>query len=148
MIIGSCACGKVAYEADQLDGPVVHCHCDTCRKVHASAFSSTARVRRDHYRWLQGHALIRNFESSRGKRRHFCRSCGTHLIAEWSLLDFVILRMGAVDTDPKSLPSMHIWYARSPAWLRYGEELPHYSQGPKSSLMTPLRVESGPDNNG
>jgi hypothetical protein len=29
--------------------------------------------------------------------------------------------------------------------LRYGEELPHYSQGPKSSLMTPLRVESGPD---
>jgi len=96
-------------------------------------------------RWLQGHALIRNFESSRGKRRHFCRSCGTHLIAEWSHLDFVILRMGAVDTDPKSLPSMHIWYAQSPAWLRYGEELPHYSQGPKSSLMTPLRVESGPD---
>lgn len=79
MIIGSCACGKVAYEADQLDGPVVHCHCDTCRKVHASAFSSTARVQRDHFRWLQGHALIRNFESSRGKRRHFCRACGTHL---------------------------------------------------------------------
>ena len=26
MILGSCACGKVTYEADQLDGPVVNAH--------------------------------------------------------------------------------------------------------------------------
>ena len=137
MILGSCACGKVSYEADRLDGPVVHCHCRTCRKVHASAFATTARVHRHHFRWLQGHTLIRKFESSPGKRRHFCCACGTHLIAEWSHLAFVILRMGAVDTDAVEMPSTHIWYAHSPHWLRYGEELPHYSEGPKSPLLLP-----------
>ena len=137
MILGSCACGKVAYEADQLDGPICHCHCKTCRSVHASGYSSTARVYREHFRWLRGHALIRNFESSPGKRRHFCRACGTHLIAEWSHLAYVKLLMGAVDSDPGVMPSTHIWYSHSPSWLRYGEELPHYSKGPKSALMQP-----------
>ena len=41
---GSCLCGAVRYEIDGLDMPVGHCHCTTCRKAHASAFTTTAGV--------------------------------------------------------------------------------------------------------
>ena len=51
---GSCLCGAVRYEADQLDMPVVHCHCSTCRKAHASAFTTTAGVMRALFRWTAG----------------------------------------------------------------------------------------------
>ena len=47
---GSCACGAVRYEIDQLDTPIGHCHCTTCRKTQAASFVSTARVNRDHFR--------------------------------------------------------------------------------------------------
>lgn len=43
---GSCLCGTVQYEATRLAGPIVHCHCRTCRKAHSAAFTSTARADR------------------------------------------------------------------------------------------------------
>ena len=51
---GSCLCGAIVYEVDQLDMPILHCHCTTCRKAHAAAFTSTAGVNRDHFRWVEG----------------------------------------------------------------------------------------------
>jgi ADP-ribosyl-[dinitrogen reductase] hydrolase len=40
---GSCLCGAVEYEIDQLDMPISHCK--TCRKARAAAFVSTDGVR-------------------------------------------------------------------------------------------------------
>lgn len=129
MIEGSCLCGQVAFEAGELSGPIGHCHCRTCRKAHASAFSTTARVMRDQFRWIRGEALLSSFESSPGKRRHFCSRCGSQLIAEREGQPAVILRMGAVDSGPESGPSGHIWVSDALPWLRYGPELPHFAQG-------------------
>jgi hypothetical protein len=39
-ITGSCLCGAVRYEATGPAGPMVHCHCRTCRKAHGTAFST------------------------------------------------------------------------------------------------------------
>jgi hypothetical protein len=44
---GSCVCKAVSYEVDGFSGPIGHCHCHTCRKAHAAAFTSTARADRD-----------------------------------------------------------------------------------------------------
>jgi hypothetical protein len=129
MIEGSCLCGEVAFEADALAGAIGHCHCRTCQKAHAASFSTTARVLRDQFRWVRGEALLRHFESSPGKRRHFCSNCGTHLIAEWADRPNVILRMGAVDTDPGKTPAGHIWMSHALPWLDYGESLPRFSEG-------------------
>lgn len=129
MIQGSCLCGRVAFEAAELSGGIGHCHCQTCRKAHASSFSTTARVARDKFRWTRGEEVLKHFESSPGKRRYFCSNCGTHLIAEWVDRPNVILRMGAVDTDPGARPAGHIWVSQSVPWLEYGSDLPMYYEG-------------------
>ena len=54
MLTGSCLCKSVAYEVDAAPGPIVHCHCETCRKTHGSAFSSVSNVPRDKFRWVRG----------------------------------------------------------------------------------------------
>jgi ADP-ribosyl-[dinitrogen reductase] hydrolase len=115
---GQCLCGAIAYEVAQLDGAIVHCHCTTCRKAHASAFASTARVVREHFRWVRGEASLREYQSSPGKVRRFCSVCGSHLVAERLGQPHVILRVATLDDDPARVPEMHIWTSHDVPWLK------------------------------
>jgi hypothetical protein len=82
MLTGSCLCGNVAYEVTAEPGPIVHCHCVTCRKAHGSAFTTVTNVPRDRFRWTRGEGLLRGYESSPGKTRYFCTQCGSQIVAE------------------------------------------------------------------
>ena len=93
---GSCLCKAVCYEVDQLDMPIGHCHCVTCRKAHAAAFASTAGVMRDQFRWTAGEEKLSAYESSPGKLRRFCSVCGTQLIAERPSQPHIILRVATL----------------------------------------------------
>jgi len=123
---GSCLCGAIRYEVDRLDMPIGHCHCRTCRKAHASAFTTTAGVMREHFQWTQGQEGLRSYESSPGKLRLFCSGCGTHLIAERAAQPHVILRVATLDDDPGDRPTMHIWTSQDVVWLRDQEGVPRY----------------------
>lgn len=46
---GGCLCGEVRYEIDGPIGPLGNCHCETCRKAHAAALATTARVARSDF---------------------------------------------------------------------------------------------------
>lgn len=114
---GSCFCKAVRYQVCRLDMPVSHC--DSCRKVHAAPFVTTAGVMREHFRWMQGEELLVSFESSPGKFRHFCSRCGSHLIAEREHQPHVIVRVATLDDDPGVRPTSHIWTAQAKPWLVY-----------------------------
>lgn len=129
-LTGSCLCGAVRYQVDQLDAPIVHCHCATCRKAHAAAYTSTAGVLRMHFRWTAGQDRIAAFESSPGKLRLFCTTCGTHLIAERPAEPHVILRVATLDDDPATRPAMHIWTSHDRPWLTEGAWTPRYPEWP------------------
>ncbi|WP_081849895.1 GFA family protein [Marinobacterium lacunae] len=116
---GSCLCGAVTYELDQIDMPIGHCHCNTCRKAHAAAFNTTAGVLREHFRWLTGEDTLSVFESSPGKLRHFCSVCGSHLMAERVGKPHVVVRVATLDDDPGMSPQYHIWTSHNQPWLSY-----------------------------
>ncbi|EKF76068.1 hypothetical protein A11A3_01200 [Alcanivorax hongdengensis A-11-3] len=124
---GSCLCQAVQYEIDRLDMPPVHCHCHRCRKAHAAAFATTAGVMRNHFRWLKGTSALSSFESSPGKLRHFCRHCGSHLMAERLEQPHVIVRIATLDDDPGMTPIAHIWASQDVPWLACVDQ-PVYSQ--------------------
>lgn len=115
---GSCLCKQVEYEIDGLDMPIIHCHCQTCRKAHAAPFAPTAGVRREHFRWLKGQDALSSYESSPGKLRHFCRVCGSHLMAERLDKPHVIVRVATLDDDPGQTPQSHIWTSHDVPWLQ------------------------------
>ncbi|WP_114417394.1 GFA family protein [Marinospirillum perlucidum] len=116
---GSCLCGQIRYEIDALAMPIQHCHCQTCRKAHAAPFATTAGVKREQFRWLQGTSSLSTFESSPGKLRHFCKHCGSHLLAERPAQPHVILRVATLDDDPGLRPQAHIWVSQEVPWLEY-----------------------------
>ena len=116
MLNGSCLCGTVAYEADAPLSRIVHCHCQTCRKTHGTAFSSVTAVPRDKFKWLRGADLLSAIESSPGKFRRFCSKCGSHIMAERTAQPVVLLRLGCLDTPAKDVPQVHIWRSEGAPW--------------------------------
>lgn len=125
---GSCLCGAVQYEIDELASPIGFCHCQTCQKAHAAAAAPTARVRHDNFRWLAGSELVKGYESSPGKVRHFCSQCGSHIVATRAGEDECILRVATLDADPEVRPVVHIWTSHDVSWL-VSEDLPMIPEG-------------------
>lgn len=117
MHTGSCLCGAVTYEIDDLPGPVVECHCRTCRKTHGSAFKVGSPVPKALFRWTGGDDVRRAFESSPGKQRWFCSTCGTHLASERAEGPVALAVATLDDESAVAAPSMHIWASDKAAWF-------------------------------
>lgn len=99
MIKGSCLCSKFTFEVSQIQGPIVHCHCSFCRKAHSAAFSTNATVNSADFTIINGEELLTSYESSPGKKRYFCRNCGTHLFHQKiATADQITLKIGSLDT--------------------------------------------------
>lgn len=126
--LGSCLCRAVRYEIDVLASPIGFCHCHTCQKAHAAAATPTARVRNENFRWLAGSELVKGYESSPGKVRHFCSQCGSHIVATRAGQDECILRVATLDADPEVRPVVHIWTSHDAHWLA-GDNLPTFPKG-------------------
>jgi hypothetical protein len=131
MLSGSCLCGSVVYEVDAPAGPIVHCHCQTCRKAHGSAFSSVTNVPRERFRFVKGEELLRAFESSPGKLRKFCTLCGSHIVAERVNQPTVLVRLGCLDTPIDDRPRAHIWRSDAANWYDPKLELPEFPKSPQ-----------------
>lgn len=127
---GSCLCGASRYEISALAGPIMHCHCMTCQKAHSAVFATTARVNRDDFRWVKGEDNLGSFESTPGKRRWFCRNCGSHLMAEWVDRPEVIVRVATLDEDPGVVPAAHIWTSHDRPWLATDGDIPVHAEKP------------------
>ena len=131
MLSGSCLCGEVAYEADAGIDAIVHCHCETCRKAHGAAFSSIAAVPRERFRWAKGEAVVKAYESSPGKRRWFCATCGSQIVAERRESGHMMLRLGCLDTAVTVDRQWHIWRSDAASWYDPGVAWPQMPKGVK-----------------
>lgn len=123
MIDGSCLCGSVRYEISGEIGDIVHCHCETCRKAHGSAFSSVAAVNDCDFRLL-GKDDLKSYESSQGKHRYFCSNCGSQIYAKRNGTAHIVLRLGTLNSDIDSLEKEHIWVSQKANWYCIRAQLP------------------------
>lgn len=129
-MLGSCLCKGIKYEVRALAGPIVHCHCTTCRKAHAAAFASTARVHREDFLIVSGQHQLKKCESSLGKFRYFCQNCGTHIYAELLNQPQIILRVATLDDSPEKYPAASIWVSHAVPWLNYGPDVQCFAEVP------------------
>jgi hypothetical protein len=130
MLSGSCLCGAVRYEIHGKIGPVGHCHCITCRKAQGGPFVTNAPVRTKYFHLVSGSDRVAEFESSPGKRRYFCRTCGSPL---WSRRDSdpesIRIRLGLLDSDPGRKPLAHVWVSEKAPWYTITDDLPQAQRG-------------------
>lgn len=129
MHTGSCLCQNVKFEIHSEIRRFHHCHCQTCRKVHATVYGSSALVNASSFHINAGKDFISSYDSSPGKTRYFCKNCGTHVFARCDRdPDDVILRLGTIDGDLRIKAVGHIWVSHKPDWYEIGDDLPQYSE--------------------
>lgn len=105
MLTGSCHCQTVQYEISQEIRGFMHCHCQTCRKIHGTVYGSSALVAKDGFKVVAGEEALTAYESTPGKKRCFCSRCGTHVYAYFDAQpDTIILRLGTIRGDPGIRP--------------------------------------------
>lgn len=129
MIRGSCLCGGVTFELERAVGPFELCHCNRCRKSSGSALVAGLGVRRDDFRLLSGHELIKNYEAPileapPAYRVSFCSTCGSPVPnpdADWEWFE---IPAGLLDDDPELRPDKHIFIELKAPWFDITDDLP------------------------
>ena len=128
-ISGACLCGGVRYQISEPLSDAGNCHCSMCRRFSGAAFSSSARVKPEAFRWLSGERLIARYPSSPDVCRLFCRVCGSSLgVMEDEQVRFIFL--GTVSGDPGVRPAEHIFVAAKAPWYQITDDLSQYQGWP------------------
>lgn len=125
---GSCLCKKVTYE---IRGDIIginYCHCRQCRKASGSAFGTSAAVSREALHILRGLDHLAAYESTAGKKRYFCRACGSPLYSARDGASRVYIRLGTLDSDPGVLPDVHIHVSSKASWYEITDNLPQLGE--------------------
>ncbi len=126
MIHGSCLCGTVRFALAGSPQFINHCHCSMCRKVHGSAFGSFLHADE-----------VRNYASSAGNVRAFCRLCGSNLPVLEDGGNHVIVPAGTLDDDPGVRPVVHIHVASKAPWFEITDDLPRFAAFPPKEFWVP-----------
>ena len=137
MYKGSCLCGQVKYEAQELNGPYVYCHCTSCRKASGAAFAANVSSPIDTFRIVSGESYLQSYESSKNKFRYFCSHCGSPLYTiVGNQAKVVRIRLGTLDSNYTEKPSAHIFVTENPSWHIIGDDLPQYDLWPDGAEFT------------
>jgi 2-polyprenyl-3-methyl-5-hydroxy-6-metoxy-1,4-benzoquinol methylase len=125
---GGCLCGAVRYAYSGVLGPIALCHCRQCRKAQGSAFAANSAVAAAAFDIVSGQDLIREFESSPGKKRAFCVRCGSPLYSRRDDRPEVRrLRLGTLDTPIDARPACHIFADSGAEWFAITDALPRHA---------------------
>ncbi|KND57560.1 Gfa-like protein [Candidatus Burkholderia verschuerenii] len=121
---GGCACGAFRFRAMGKPIRVGMCHCETCRRVHGSAFGAYAIYRRDQ---VEMSGTLATWRSSDEGRRHFCPVCGSVAYMEFVSRPELDLPLGAFDETGLFEPDYELWCKHREPWLQYGAR-PEYEE--------------------
>ena len=123
---GGCLCGALRYRVLGPLSPLVYCHCSQCRKAQGSAFAANIPVNRSNFTLQGDRAQLRAYESSPGKKRYFCATCGAPLYSELAPAGPVRIRAGSLDAPACPEPQGHIFAGSKAPWHEITDDLPRY----------------------
>jgi len=130
MYTGSCLCGGIRFEVNAELGPIDICHCQQCRKAQGTAFATNTPVAASALRITGGADLLKAYESSPGKRRHFCSACGSPIYSQRDAKpDVVRIRVGVINEPLNVRPHAHYHTASKCNWWDITDTLPRLAEG-------------------
>jgi len=130
MLTGHCLCGTVRYTIEGSPFGMYYCHCSQCRRASGSSFATNILVQAERFRLTKGEEALTAYESSPGKRRHFCSRCGSPIFnRQESAPGVLMVRCGSLDGDPGVRAQAHIYVASKSPWFEICDDLPQKREG-------------------
>lgn len=125
---GSCNCGEVNYTTGNTVKAVVNCHCNLCRKMNGSAFSTYVVVPESEFLLKKGN--LNSVKVSESGTKSYCSNCGTPIFNENPKLPRLkILYLGSLDTEKPIQPQMNIYCESQIKWVTQIASLKNFKKG-------------------
>ena len=126
-LTGGCACGAVRFEVTAPFDTAGYCHCKRCQRRSGALWALNAIVPADGFEILRGRDHVRVWEPPDGLPKAFCTVCGGQLYSDGGAS--IVVRLGAVDSDPEIRPEWHQWIESAPDWEPIPDDgLPRYQR--------------------
>lgn len=116
---GRCSCQGVQFkiDLDQLKG-IVNCHCNSCRSMNGSAFSTYAAVSETGFAWEDGEDLLQSYALSEKAKKYFCSRCGTPIYnANPKYPGIKIVYLGTVPDLVQMTPNANLFCESKLEWV-------------------------------
>ena len=125
---GSCHCQSVQFSSSDEISVIVNCHCNLCRKMNGSAFSTYTVVTSEAFILKSG--SLKTVQVSENASKSFCEHCGTPIYNQNSkLAGLKILYLGSIDKAPDIKPAINIYCESQLQWVHKLAALPNFEQG-------------------
>lgn len=124
----SCLCAGIAFRLTGELAPLQICHCTQCRKAQGSAFAANLPVAREAFHLDRGAELLAEYESSPGKKRVFCRRCGSPVYSYRDALPGVLrIRAGLIHEPLPGRAAYQAYLAEKANWWPVGDDVPQFA---------------------
>jgi hypothetical protein len=127
---GSCGCGRILFELTGRPLVMRHCHCSRCRHARAAAHATNLAYPLDAIRFVAGEELLVDFPlpGTQHFGQAFCSACGSAMPRRSPGRGFVVVPIGALDSDPGIHPSAHQFVAFKAPWYDIHDGVPQFGE--------------------
>jgi hypothetical protein len=137
MIKGSCLCGAIVYEAEELSGKVYNCHCSQCRKSHGAAFATQVFVQGATLKFIKGEELLKEYRqfTGQGGIRAFCSNCGSRLMNYLPDKNiYLSVALSSIDSPYDGAPVAHAFVGSKAGWYQPSGDIPSFDTIPDGAI--------------
>jgi hypothetical protein len=121
---GSCQCGNIHYRVVGKPLVAIACHCNDCRKLSGSAFSTVLVVNADDL-VVDGDLKMweRATDTGRRSQAFFCPECGNRIYhLDPDAAHIKRIRSGSLDQADIPEPRIHLFAERTQSWLAFAND--------------------------
>jgi hypothetical protein len=127
-INGSCHCGKIRWCFSEPISTVVKCHCEICRRLQGSDYSTWVVIPRAQFKVINGKDFVTNYEPGASVKK-FCSICGSpvYLINGKHFPKDVIVALGSILNYQSTLnPRMQTYALDKAEWVEISDAEPAF----------------------
>jgi len=127
IIKAECRCGKVKLSFSLPVTKVVQCHCESCRKMNGSDYSSWIVINNDQIRIVDGNDHIKKFKLNNLSSKSFCSTCGTGVfgINGKHFKNHKLVPLGIVNNYTKEIkPQVQVYTENKAKWVELHKGIP------------------------
>ena len=114
---GTCHCGEITYSLNPEIMNIVNCHCNFCRSMNGSAFSTYVALPYRSLKITEGRKKLSSYQRDEGKK-YFCSLCGTPIfIVNRKYPEACMLYFGTLDNPRDITPIINVWCKSKLEWV-------------------------------
>ncbi|MES1976413.1 MAG: GFA family protein [Pseudomonadota bacterium] len=136
---GSCLCKGIRFTIAGDLAPIQVCHCSQCRQAQGGPVGTNIPVPTANLSFQSGEDLLQLYESSPGKIRAFCRTCGSPVFSRRAAVRGVVrIRAGLLSEPVSAHLAFNAYVGDKASWWPLHDGLPQYPAAPPAN-PSPVR---------